>query len=151
MTDKQNILEIDNIEYHFTDGDFFETEKQARKLLNFADGLIEVKMIETDEGKQPGFEFNLGAVLGNLSGANFDSIRDFIFKTIKVVNRDENKGVLFASKADQSAHFNAHRSHYTQVLVTGLKYHFLEFVPSGEAFAKTIFGQAMNRAIAKAV
>ena len=80
-----------------------------------------------------------------------DSIRDFIFKTIKVVNRDENKGVLFASKADQSAHFNAHRSHYTQVLVAGLKYHFLEFVPSGEAFAKTIFGQAMNRAIAKAV
>ena len=79
MTDKQNILEIDNIEYHFTDGDFFETEKQARKLLNFADGLIEVKMIETDEGKQPDFEFHLGAVLGNLSGANFDSIRDFIF------------------------------------------------------------------------
>ncbi len=151
MTDKQNILEIDNIEYHFSEAEFFEKEKQARKLLNFADGIIEVKTIETDEGKQPDFEFNLGAVLGNLSGANFDSIRDFIFKTIKVVNRDENKGVLFVSKNDQSAHLNEYPQHYTQVLIAGLKYHFLDFLPSGEAFAKTIFGQAMNRAIAKAV
>lgn len=147
--EKQKLVEIDGIEYHFSDADFFETEKNARKLLNFADGIIEVKMIDTEDGKQPDFEFNLGAVLGNLSGQNFEQIRDFIFRTIKVVDRDNTVGILFSNKPEQSAHFQKHKAHYTQVLIAGLKFHFLEFAPSGETFAKTIFGQAMNKALAK--
>lgn len=145
---KQDILEIEGIEYHFVEADFFKAESHARKLLNFADGLIEVKMVEDEDGKKtPDFEINLGAVLGNLSGANFDKIRDFVFETIKVV--DNGKGALFNSKNEQSAHFSGHRSHYTQVLVAGLKFHFLDFLPSGEAFAKTMLGQAINKALAK--
>ena len=145
---KQDILEIEGIEYHFVEADFFKAESHARKLLNFADGLIEVKMVEDEDGKKtPDFEINLGAVLGNLSGTNFDKIRDFVFETIKVV--DNGKGVLFSSKNEQSSHFSGHRSHYTQVLVAGLKFHFLDFLPSGEAFAKTMLGQAMNKALAK--
>lgn len=140
---KQDILELDGVEYHFTEADFFKAEAHARNLLNFADGLIEVKMVDN----KPDFEINLGAVLGNLSGQNFEKIRDFIFETIKVV--DNGQGVLFKTKTDQGKHFSAHRSHYSQVLVAGLKFHFLDFLPSGEAFAKTMLGQAMNKALAK--
>lgn len=145
---KQDTLEIESTVYHFTEADFFKAESHARKLLNFADGLIEVKMVEEDGEKRPDFDINLGAVLGNLSGANFDKIRDFIFETIKVV--EDGKGVPFTTKTEQSSHFSSHRSHYTQVLVAGLKFHFLDFLPSGEAFAQTMLGQALNRAVAKA-
>lgn len=145
---KQDTLELDDVVYHFSEADFFKAESHARKLLNFADGLIEVKMIENDEGnKVPDFEINLGAVLGNLSGSEFDKIRDFIFDTIKVV--DNGEGVLFSNKTQQGQHFSKYRSHYTQVLIAGLKFHFLAFLPNGEQFAKTIFGQALNKAAAK--
>lgn len=140
---KQDTLTIDDVTYHFAEADFFKAEANARKLLHFADGIIEVKLIDGE----PDIEINLGAVLGNLSGKEFDTLRDFIFDTIKVVKNGE--GVLFDTKANQSKHLSAHRSHYTEMLVTGLKFHFLAFLPSGEQFAKTILGQALNKALAK--
>lgn len=145
---KQDTLEIDDVVYHFSEADFFEAESHARKLLNFADGLIDIKMVDTEEGKQPEIDINLGAVLGNLSGVNFDKVRDFIFKTIKVVG--DGKGVPFSTKTEIGQHFAKNRSHYTQVLVAGFKFHFLDFLPSGEKFAETMLGQAINRAVAKA-
>ena len=144
---KLDNLEIGDVAYTFVEGEFFKTESYARKLLGFADGIVEIKMIEVDGKQVPDFDMNLGAVLGNLAGKDFDAIRDFIFSTVRVVV--DGKAIDFTDKESQSKHLAKHRSHYTQLLVRGLKLHFLDFLPSGEEFAKTMLGQAMNRAVAK--
>lgn len=145
---KQDILEIEGVEYTFVQADFFETEAHARRLLSFADGIVEVTLVEDEDGvRVPDFDVNFGAIFANLSGPQFDKVRDFLFKTIKVV--DNGKGVEFSDKLKQSQHFSKYRNHYTQVLVAGFKFHFLDFLPSGGEYVKNMFSQATNRAVAQ--
>lgn len=142
MDIKTDTLEIDGITYTLVEGDFFKSEAMARKLLTFADGLVDVKL---GEDNQPNFDINVGAIAGNLSNKEYDLLRDFIFDGLRV--KDENGGIPFTSQSDRSKHLGAHRSHYSQIIAAGLKFHFLDFLPSGAEFVKNILGQAMNRAL----
>ena len=57
---KLDSLEIGDVTYTFVEGEFFKTEAYARKLLGFADGIVEIKMIEN--GKEVRLPCRMGTI-----------------------------------------------------------------------------------------
>lgn len=145
MTEKINTLELDDIVYHFAEADVFKAKKHAELLISLSRGAVKVKG-NAEGGK--GFDVNIdpAEVLANISTPEAEKIQEFIWSTVMVVKDGE--GVKFSTKADQAMHLGKHRSHIYQILFFGVKFHFLDFLPTGEGFAKSILGQALNKATA---
>ena len=145
MEMKTETLEIGDVVYHFSQGEFFKTKDQAEKLLSLAQGMFKLELVDKDGTKQPNIDVDVGAILKNITNAECKEVQDFILSTVKVVKNGE--GILFTNKEQRSLHFNGHRSDYYQVLVAGVKFHFLDFLPSGGAFMTSTIGQAINKAV----
>lgn len=145
MIEKQNTLELDDVVYHFAEADVFKAKEHADKLLSLARGAFK---ISGKADQSAGFEFNVdpAEVLANINTPEAIQIQEFIWSTVNVVRNGE--GVKFSSKADRSMHLGQYRSHLYQILFFGAKFHFLDFVPTGDAFVKSMFGQAINKMMA---
>ena len=141
MEFKTETLELDDVTYHLSQGDFFKTKDHAEKLLSLGQGMFKLDLVD---GK-PNVDVDISAILKNIASAECKEVQDFILNTVKVVKGGE--GVLFTNKEQRSIHFNQYRSHYYQVLVAGVKFHFLDFLPSGGAFMTSTIGQAINKAV----
>lgn len=142
MTEKLNKLEIDDVVYHFAEADVFKAKAHAEMLMALARGAVKVRG-NAESGK--GFDVNIdpAEILANITTPEAQKIQDFIWSTVMVVKDGE--GVKFSSRADQSAHLGKHRSHIYQIILFGAKFHFLDFLPTGDAFAKSMLGQAINK------
>ena len=145
MTEKLSNLEIDEVTYHFAEADVFKAKTHAEMLMSLARGAIKVKG-GADGGK--GFDVNIdpAEILANITTPEAQKIQEFIWSTIMVTK--DGQGVKFSSQSDRSAHLNKHRSHIYQIIFFGAKYHFLDFLPTGEEFAKSMLGQAINKMMA---
>lgn len=141
MEIKTETLELDDVVYHFSQGDFFKTKDNAEKLLSLAQGMFKLDLVD---GK-PNVDVDISAVLKNIANAECKDVQSFILNTVKVVKGGD--GVLFTNQEQRGKHFNTHRSHYYQVLIAGAKFHFLDFLPSGGAFMTSTIGQAINKAV----
>jgi len=148
MTEKTSTLELDDVVYHFSEADVFKAKKHAEMLMSLARGAVKVKG-NAEGGK--GFDVNIdpAEILANISSPEAEKIQEFIWSTVMVVKGGE--GVKFTSQSDRALHLGKHRSHIYQIIIFGAKYHFLDFLPTGEGFAKSILGQAINKMTAKVV
>jgi Protein of unknown function (DUF2669). len=145
MSEKINTLELDDVVYHFSEADVFKAKKNAEMLMSLARGALKIK--GKGEG-QSGFDVDIdpAEILANLSSSEADKIQEFIWSTVMVVKNGE--GVKFSSQADRSIHLGQYRSHVYPIIIFGAKFHFLDFLPTGGEFAKSIFGQAVNKMVA---
>lgn len=115
---------LDDITYTFRQADFFKANKYLKKLTALLKGCFSL------DGNKTGFDF--GQLASNIGTEQFEEIEKFILNYVTAV--DENgKTVVFQKPQEISDFFNTHRSHYYQVIVEGLKFHFLDFLPSGIA------------------
>lgn len=115
---------LDEVTYTFRQTDFFKANKYLKKLTALLKGCFSL------DGNKTGFDF--GQLAANIGTEQFEEIEKFILTYVTAV--DENgKTVLFQNPQESSDFFNAHRSHYYQVIFEGLKFHFLGFLPSGIA------------------
>ena len=113
---------LDDITYTFRQADFFKANKYLKKLTSLLKGCFSL------DGNKTGFDF--GQLASNIGTEQFEEIEKFILNYVTAVNED-GKTVLFQKPQEISDFFNTHRSHYYQVIVEGLKFHFLGFLPSG--------------------
>lgn len=145
MSEKLDTLEIDDVTYRFVEADVFKAKRHAEMLLALARGAFKVKA--KPDGKQ-GFDMDIdpAEILANLSSQEAEKIQDFIFSTVMVNKAGE--GVKFTTQTDKALHLGKHRSHIYQIIVFGAKFHFLDFLPTGGEFAKSILGQAVNKMVA---
>lgn len=117
-------LTIDDVVYTFTQADFFKSNKYLKKLTALLKGCFSL------EGNKSGFD--IGQLASNIGSEQFTEIEKFILDYVTAI--DENGGkVLFQKPQEAGSFFNTHRSHYYQVIIEGLKFHFLDFLPSGIA------------------
>lgn len=115
---------IDDVVYTFTQADFFKSNKYLKKLTALLQGCFSF------EGNKSGFD--IGQLASNIGSDQFAEIEKFILDYVTAV--DENgKKILFQKPQEAGEFFNTHRSHYYQVIVEGLKFHFLGFLPNGIA------------------
>lgn len=115
---------IEDVVYTFTQADFFKSNKYLKKLTALLKGCFSL------ESNQSGFD--IGQLASNIGSEQFTEIEKFILDYVTAV--DENgKKVLFQKPQEAGDFFNTHRSHYYQVIIEGLKFHFLGFLPSGMA------------------
>lgn len=115
---------IDDVVYTFTQADFFKSNKYLKKLTALLQGCFSF------EGNKSGFD--IGQLASNIGSEQFAEIEKFILDYLTAV--DENgKKILFQKPQEAGEFFNTHRSHYYQVIVEGLKFHFLGFLPNGIA------------------
>ena len=142
MEIKQDVLTIGDVDYHFTEADVFKAKAHAEMLLSLAKGAV--KIGAKGEGAK-GFDVNIdpAEILSNITTPEAEKIQEFIWSTVKVVKNGE--GVLFDSKTNRGLHLGKHRSHIYQIIIFGAKFHFLDFLPTGEEFAKSTIGQAINK------
>lgn len=142
---KQDTLSIDGVDYHFSEVDVFKAKRHAELLLSLAKGAVKIGAKGAD---QEGFEVNIdpAEILSNITTPEAEKVQDFIWSTVKVSK--DGQGVPFTSNADRSMHLGKYRSHIYQVIFFGAKFHFKDFIPTGEEFAKSILGQAINKATA---
>lgn len=115
---------LDNIEYEFTQANFIKAKNQALKLGGLLKGCF------TNSGDNTNID--IGQALANLGSEETRQIEEFIISTLTA--KDENgKPINLRNTDDFNSHFNQHRDHYFQVLIEGMKFHFLGFLPSGIA------------------
>lgn len=115
---------LDDITYTFRQADFFKANKYLKKLTALLKGCFSL------DGNKTGFDF--GQLASNIGTEQFEEIEKFILTYITAIDED-GKTVLFQKPQEISDFFNTHRSHYYQVIVEGLKFHFLGFLPNGIA------------------
>ena len=115
---------LDEVTYTFRQADFFKANKYLKKLTALLRGCFFL------DGNKTGFD--VGQLASNIGTEDFDEIVTFILNYTTAV--DENgKTVVLQKPQEISDFFNNHRNHYYQVIVEGLKFHFLGFLPSGIA------------------
>lgn len=120
-------MQLDDITYEFRQSNFIEAKNQALKLAGLLKNSLKMKGDNID--------VDIGAILCNLGSPEMKSIEEFILKYLTVT--DENgETVVLKDPSKLNAHFNAHRSHYFQVMFEGVKFHFADFLPGGGAFAQ---------------
>lgn len=115
---------LDDVTYTFRQADFFKANKYLKKLTALLKGCFSL------DGNKTGFD--VGQLASNIGTEQFEEIEKFILNYVTAVNED-GKTVLFQKPQEISDFFNTHRSHYYQVIVEGLKFHFLGFLPGGIA------------------
>lgn len=118
-------MELDNIRYEHQKGRFLETQKHSITLLNIL---------------KNGVRINDGQATVDLESINIGSpqmanIEKFILK--HVVATDANgKSFTLKKEADIESYFDTRRSHYYAVVIDGLKFHFVDFIPASFASSK---------------
>lgn len=117
-------MKLDDIEYTFRQANFIEAKKQAFKLVGLAKGCF-----EQDNGET---RFDIGQLLSNLGSQDMESVEKFVITYTEAKDIEGNPILL--NKVDVfNTHFNKYRDHYLQVIFEGVKFHFLDFIPSGIA------------------
>lgn len=113
-------MNLDGIEYSFTQANFIKTKNNAFKLLGILDGCFK------------GTDIDIGKVLSNIGTDKTREVEEFVLSTLTA--KDENGKVIELHQNNEfNAHFNKYRKHYFNVLIEGVKFHFLDFLPNGIA------------------
>jgi Protein of unknown function (DUF2669). len=115
---------VDDVVYTFTQADFFKSNKYLKKLTALLKGCFSV-----DDSKSG---FDIGQLASNIGSEQFAEIEKFILDYVTAIDENGNK-VLFQKPDEAGKFFNTHRNHYYQIIIEGLKFHFLGFLPSGIA------------------
>ena len=79
---------------------------------------------------------DVGQIIANIGSAAFSGVENFILKYTSVINAEGGE-ILLRNVSQAETHFNANRGDYAQLILEGLKYHFLDFLPAG---AKSLTG-----------
>ncbi|KLU15076.1 MULTISPECIES: phage tail assembly chaperone [Xenorhabdus] len=120
---------IDNITYEHRQSNFVEAKNHAFKLVSLLKGCIKTDGDNVD--------IDIGAIASNIGSPEMQGVEQFVLKYVTVT--DESGAAILLQKPDTfNAHFNAHRSHYFQLIFDGVKFHFADFLPAGVASAKSI-------------
>lgn len=115
-------MEKDNITYEHRHSNFIEAMTHAKKLLGLFKGCMSLSGQTVD--------IDLGGVLANIGSPEMQSTEKFILKW--VVAKDAEGNVIQLDKVDVfNRHFNTHRSHYYALIIEGMKFHFMDFLPGG--------------------
>lgn len=112
----------ENVVYTFKQADFYKANKYLKKLTALLKGCFSVG--DTTSG------FDIGQLASNIGTEQFEEIERFILDYVTATD-EAGKKILFQNPREASEFFNAHRSHYYQIIIEGLKFHFLAFLPSG--------------------
>lgn len=139
----QKEIEIDDVKYVLTQGNFFESRKEAEKLMSLLRGVIDVKLGDKEKG---GFalDIKIPEILANITGEDFQGTQKFILSKMQVIK--DGQGVPTSKESEMGAHFNKHRSHYYKIIIEGAKFHFLDFLPFGKEQLQNIIKQATKTA-----
>ena len=139
----QKEIEIDDVKYVLTQGNFFESRKEAEKLMALLRGVIDVKLGDKEKG---GFavDIKIPEVLANITSDEFQSTQKFILSKMQVIKDGE--GIQTSKESQLGAHFNQYRSHYYKVIIEGAKFHFLDFLPFGKEQLQNMIKQATKTA-----
>lgn len=117
-------MEIDGITYEHRNGNFIETKNIGMKLMQLLKGNITLSGSEVN--------IDIGGALANIGTPDFAAVENFILKFVTVT--DAAGSLIEVKNGDTfNAHFNAHRNHYFQLVIDGLKFHFAGFLPAGLA------------------
>lgn len=117
-------MEIDGITYEHRDANFIATKNMGTKLTQILRGNL------TLEGKD--VRIDIGGALANIGTPEFADVEKFVLKFVTVT--DESGAVVHIENPDVlNMHFKAHKSHYFQLIMDGLKFHFAGFLPAGLA------------------
>ncbi|AWK42596.1 hypothetical protein LGZ99_21745 [Photorhabdus temperata] len=117
---------IDNINYEHRLSNFIEAKNHALKLVGLLKGCIKLAGDKVD--------IDVGAIVSNVGSQEMQGIEQFILKYVTVIGADGNT-VLLQKPDTFNQHFNTYRSHYFQLIIDGLKFHFADFLPGGVASA----------------
>ncbi|MDE9565899.1 hypothetical protein KKI93_18010 [Xenorhabdus bovienii] len=126
---------IDNVTYEHRQANFMDAKNHAMKLIGLLKGCI--KTTGMSETGQPLVDVDIGAIVSNIGSPEMAGVEQFILKYVTVT--DESGEIILLQKPDTAnSHWNAHRSHYFQVIYDGVRFHFADFLPAGVASAKNI-------------
>ncbi|MDY7522453.1 putative phage tail assembly chaperone [Photorhabdus sp. P32] len=115
---------IDNINYEHRLSNFIEAKNHALKLVGLLKGCIRLDGDKVD--------IDIGAIVSNIGSPEMQGIEQFILKYVTVTDADGNT-VLLQKPDVFNQHFNTYRSHYFQLIIDGVKFHFADFLPGGVA------------------
>lgn len=118
--DKLN-LEINGRTYTLRPANFFETKTHFTKLLGITKEAIKMQGENVD--------IDIGQLLANVGSPEFSGVESFILAYASVTDT-EGKELLLKNRSEAETHFNAHRNDYATLIIEGLKYHFLDFLPA---------------------
>lgn len=113
---------LDDVVYVFKQADFYKANKYLKKLTALLKGCFSLG--DNKSG------LDIGQLASNIGTEQFEEIERFILDYVTATD-EAGKKVLFQNPREVSEFFNAHRSHYYQIIIEGLKFHFLGFLPSG--------------------
>jgi Ni,Fe-hydrogenase maturation factor len=117
-------MEIDGITYEHRDANFIMAKTVGMKLMQLLKGNITLSGSEVN--------IDIGGALANIGTPDFAEVEKFVLKFVTVT--DESGTVVHIDQPDVfNAHFNKHKSHYFQLVIDGLKFHFAGFLPAGLA------------------
>lgn len=142
----QKDFEIDGVKYVLTQGNFFESKKEAEKLTALLRGVVDVKLNTNKDGASEGgfaLDIKIPEILANITSPEAQGIQDFITSKMQVIKDGE--GIPTSKKEELGRHFNQYRSHYYTVIYEGVKFHFLDFLPSGAEWLTNTIKQAINK------
>ncbi|WP_249932563.1 phage tail assembly chaperone [Campylobacter mucosalis] len=114
------VFNINGRNYSLRPANFFETKQHFTSLLSVAK-----KAVSMQENT---LNIDIGQLVANVGGAEFSGVENFILAYASVFD-DEGKERLLKSRAEAEMHFNANRNDYIPLIIEGLKYHFLDFLP----------------------
>lgn len=119
---------INENKYVLRSANFFETKTQLQNLLGLAKDAIKMQGEDVN--------IDVGQIIANIGSAAFSGVENFILKYASVINTEGGE-ILLRNVSQAETHFNANRGDYAQLILEGLKYHFLDFLPAG---AKSLTG-----------
>lgn len=121
-------LIINSNKYVLRSANFFETKTQLQSLLGLAKDAIKMQGEDVN--------IDVGQIIANIGSPTFSGVESFILKYASVANAEGGE-ILLRNVSQAETHFNANRGDYAQLILEGLKYHFLDFLPAG---AKSLAG-----------
>lgn len=113
-------IKINGHNYILRPANFFETKQNFTNLLSLAKKSVTMQSNDLN--------IDIGQLFSNIGSSEFSGVESFILAYASVID-DEGKERLLKNRAEAEMHFNAHRNDYIPLIIEGLKYHFLDFLP----------------------
>ncbi|MGG7074328.1 putative phage tail assembly chaperone [Campylobacter sp. 9BO] len=119
------------LNYTLRQANFFETKGHFTAILGLAKNALKFNGDTAD--------IDIGQLIANIGTAEFSGVENFILAYASVFD-NEGKEQLLKSRSTAESHFNANRGDYIPLIIEGLKYHFLEFLPDTLKSSTSIAG-----------
>ena len=132
---------IEGVTYTFRKGNFKESREVGTSLGVLLKGALLVGVDSKEGNMDFKANFDVFSVLSHLDHPAMKKAEQFILKYMTATV--DGKTTKLDSDNLIESHFNTRRSHYFDLIVRGAKFHFLDFLPAGLRFLKSIDLQAM--------